>query len=423
MGEVETFRALTPESLPNRLALLPALIQKLGSNPTNWRVREVGDGNLNLVFIVESDVGSLVVKQALPYVRLVGESWPLPLKRSYFEYHALMRLAASDPGRVPTVHHFDETQAIIIMDFLSPHLILRRALIDNSVLPNIGSDLGQYLARTAFRNSDLCMETADKKAAMALFAGNVELCAITENLVFSDPYFAATMNSHTSPQLDGLVATLRADRDLKVAAQQMKHKFSAQSETLCHGDMHTGSVMVSADDTKVIDPEFAFYGPFGFDIGMLLANYWMSFFSQRGHETDGNRHGLRGELLTIVIDTWDHFSASFAQLWHTERNGILYQRSLFEVQGDHLGSEQALQNVLHGIWLDMLGFAGIEIHRRILGLAHNADFEKIENVAMRASCEARALKFGRHLAVNRSSAISLHDLNALAIKLDLDVVT
>lgn len=422
MDRQKDFQALTPESLPKRLGALAALTRKLGNDTSTWRVREVGDGNLNLVFIVESDVGSLVVKQALPYVRLVGESWPLPLKRSYFEYHALTRLATSDPGGVPTIHHFDEAQAIIVMDFLTPHVILRRALIEARQLPDIASDLGLYLGRTAFRNSDLCMKTADKKAAMALFSGNVELCDITESLVFSDPYFAAAKNRHTSPQLDGLVSTLRADRDLKVAAQQMKHTFSAQSETLCHGDMHTGSVMVSTTDTKVIDPEFAFYGPFGFDIGMLLANYWMSFFSQHGHEDGGNRHALRAELLTIIVQTWDHFSVSFAQLWHSERNGILYQRSLFEDQGDSLGSAQALQHVLHDIWVDMLGFAGIEIHRRILGLAHNADFEQIADVDMRASCEARALKFGRHLAVNRVSITHLNDVNALAMKLDQDVL-
>ena len=83
-------------------------------------MREVGDGNLNLVFIVESPKGALVVKQALPYVRLVGESWPLPLKRTFFEYHALTRQAARDPGRVPKVYFFDERQSLIAMEYLDP---------------------------------------------------------------------------------------------------------------------------------------------------------------------------------------------------------------------------------------------------------------------------------------------------------------
>jgi S-methyl-5-thioribose kinase len=52
--------------------------------------------------------GQVIVKQALPYVRLVGESWPLPLRRAFFEYHALIRQEARDPGIVPRVMHFDE---------------------------------------------------------------------------------------------------------------------------------------------------------------------------------------------------------------------------------------------------------------------------------------------------------------------------
>ena len=86
---------------------------------------------------------------------------------------------------------------------------------------------------------------------------------------------------------------LRADRDLKVAAQRLKHIFAATPETLLHGDLHTGSVMVTAEQTRVIDPEFAFYGPMAFDVGMLLANFWMSYFSQSGHETAGNRASMR----------------------------------------------------------------------------------------------------------------------------------
>ncbi len=156
-----------------------------------WQVKEVGDGNLNLVFIVTGEKGAAIVKQALPYVRLVGERWPLPLKRSFFEYHALTRQAARDPGMVPEILFFDAEQAMIIMEYLTPHVILRRALIAGRRLPKIGRDLGLFAARTLFRGSDLSMPTRDKKADLALFADNVELCDITENLVFSDPYFEA----------------------------------------------------------------------------------------------------------------------------------------------------------------------------------------------------------------------------------------
>ena len=66
----------------------------------------------------------------------------------------------------------------------------------------------------------------------------------------------------------------------------------------------------------------------------------------------------------------------------------------------------------------LLGFAGIEMHRRILGLAHNADFEDIADEKLRASCEAPALKFGRHIVVNRNNIQSLAELDRLAEALD-----
>lgn len=417
------FEALSVETLPVRLGGNAALKEKVGDDSSRWSIKEVGDGNLNLVFIVKGETGAVIVKQALPYVRLVGESWPLPLKRSFFEYHALKRQGERDPGMVPEILFFDEAQAIIVMEYLTPHVILRRALIDGRELPKIGRDLGLFVARTLFRGSDLSMATREKKADVALFSDNVELCDITENLVFSDPYFEASLNRHTTPQLDPLVAELRADRDLKVEAQRLKHLFSAKAETLCHGDLHTGSIMVTEEETRVIDPEFAFYGPISFDVGMLIANFWMSYFSQAGHEAaPGARDSMRAYLLDTIDTLWETFRAEFANLWRTERRGILYQASLFEDRQDPLAAEQALDIVIDEIWREMLGFAGIEIHRRILGLAHNADFETIADPDRRASCESKALKLGRHLAVNRQRIHSLRNIRETVERLEKEIL-
>jgi len=397
------YSPLTADTLGARLGGVRAVTDRLGTDTAQWQVREVGDGNLNLVFIVTAPAGALVVKQALPYVRLVGESWPLPLSRSYFEYNALIRQAARDPGRVPQVHHFDEAQALVVMRFLSPHVILRKSIVAGVTHPNLARDMGLYLARTLFRGSNLSMTAADAKADLALFAGNAALADITENLVFSDPYFDAALNRHT-PGLDPWIERLRADRDMKVAAQAMKHAFVSKGETLVHGDLHSGSIMVTGEDTQVIDPEFATYGPIGFDVGMLLANFLLGFFAQSGHEAAaGDRDACRCWLLDAVRETWSVFEAEFTRLWRTERTGILYQRSLYEDQGDVLAAEQALQGVLSGIWTDAMGFCGVEMHRRILGLAHVEDLESIADEGRRRVAERRALALGRHLAVNRGT--------------------
>lgn len=413
------YRALTVETLGARLAGVAAVAERLGADPGAWRAREVGDGNLNLVFIVESPRSVVVVKQALPYVRMVGESWPLSARRSYFEYHALIRQAARDPGRVPAVFHFDETQALIVMEYLFPHVILRRSLMAGVVHPGLGEQLGLFVARTAFRGSDLSQPTRERKADLALFAGNVELCGITEDLVFTDPYFAAPLNRHTSPQLDAAAAEVRADVELKIAAQHLKLKFCAHAETLLHGDLHAGSIMAHGAEARVIDAEFAVHGPFGFDLGMLIANFLMAFFAQSGHEAKpGERDAYREWILGVTTTIFEVFREEFTRLWRTERTGILYPRALYEDRGQAEGAERALGELLHGVWIDALGFAGMEIHRRILGLAHIAEFEGIADPARRADCEAKALRLGRRLAVERASAMRIAEIHAAAWRIE-----
>ncbi len=410
----KAYEPLDTDTLAKRLGAIGAITDKLGSDSASWQVDEVGDGNLNLVFIVRSDKGAVIVKQALPYVRLVGDAWPLPLKRAYFEYHALIRQNERDPGSVPEVYHFDEQQALIVMEFLSPHVILRHSLMAGRRHQGLARRMGEFCARTLFRGSDLSMDTAKKKADAALFLGNVELCDITENLVFSDPYFDAEMNHHT-PGLDDLVAHMRADIDLKIAAQDMKARFASNGETMLHGDLHTGSIMVTDDETKVIDPEFATYGPMGFDIGMLIANFFMAYFAQPGHIDDGDqRRDYQEWILGVVDEIWAVFQGEFSRLWREERKGILYQASLFEDQGDDLASEQALAARLDHIFEDMLGFAGVEIIRRTLSLAHIAENDTIEDEALRAQCEGRGLRLGRALLVKRREFAGMNSVLSLA---------
>ncbi len=413
------YEALSPETLASRLGRLDALTSVIGDDPSAWSVQEVGDGNLNLVFIVEGTKGSVIVKQALPYVRLVGDSWPLPLKRAFFEYHALKRQAERDPGSVPTLLHFDETQALIVMERLHPHIIMRHHMMAGQKVAELGETMGRFCARTAFRGSDLSMNASNKKNDVALFAGNIELCDITENLVFTDPYFDAEMNRHTTPQLDGVVAELRADHLLKIEAQHLKRAFTAKQETMCHGDLHAGSIMATPDEARIIDPEFAFYGPFGFDIGMLIGNYLMAYHAASAHLKDADACAdYQDWILEQTVQTWSTFCDEFAYLWRTERTGILYAKSLYEDQRQPEIAEAALEQLLNEIFEDLLGFAGIEMHRRILGLAHVAELDTIEDADERAVLEERSLRLGRALVLNRKIIGGMDRVIAMARQME-----
>lgn len=129
--------------------------------------------------------------------------------------------------------------------------------------------------------------------------------------MFSDPYRVSTFNRWTSPYLDDDAKAVREDSSLKLEISELKSmyvlllafplqsaskplciryvvRFCERAQALIHGDLHTGSVMVTQDSTQVIDPEFSFYGPMGFDIGAYLGNLILAFFAQDGHAAEGN---------------------------------------------------------------------------------------------------------------------------------------
>jgi S-methyl-5-thioribose-1-phosphate isomerase len=77
-------------------------------------VKEIGDGNLNFVYIIESKSGKKVIaKQALPYIRCIGESWPLSVSRASFECKALQEERKYAEEYVPEVYYFDASKCLI----------------------------------------------------------------------------------------------------------------------------------------------------------------------------------------------------------------------------------------------------------------------------------------------------------------------
>jgi 5-methylthioribose kinase len=404
----EGYAPQKPDTLAAYLSGVGRLREILGGEPGSWSIAEVGDGNLNLVFIVRGTRGGVAVKQALPYVRLVGESWPLPLSRAHYEHMALSEQARLTGPLVPEVLHYDEKQALIVMELLEPHIIMRRGMIAGTFYPKFAGDIATFMARTLFFTSDLALTADRKKAMIAAFAGNTALCKITEDLIFTDPYRVAELNRWTSPQLDHYAARWREDGELKVAVSRLKLKFLSSAEAMLHGDLHTGSIMLTPEDTRIIDPEFAFMGPMGFDVGAITANFLLNFFAQDGHEkTPGEREQYRDWVLSTLEQIWALFRAGFLALWRENPTGDAYPASLFQGPGGESHLEAERQAYMDRLWADTVGFAAAKMIRRILGLAHNIDLEWIEDKDMRATCEARALTLARDMMVNTAAYPSI----------------
>lgn len=192
--------------------------------------------------------------------------------------------------------------------------------------------------------------------------------------------------------------------DAHVVISRLKLKFLGSPEALIHGDLHTGSIMVTESETRMIDPEFAFYGPMGFDLGAVIGNLIMAYLASAGHErSPGERRAFEAWVAETIESVWGEFSRKFVELWRAEALGDAYPATLFMGEAGAARLEGERQAYMARLFQDMVGFAAAKIIRRILGLAHNIDFEWIEDTRLRAICEARSLRLARAMLVDTLS--------------------
>lgn len=341
---------------------------------------EIGDGNLNYVFRLHDGKKGLILKQALPYAKVVGESWPLSLHRATIESHALQIFAKYVPEYVPKVYGHDETLAIIVMEDLSALTITRKGLIDGEDYPLLSRHIGRFLAHVLFYTSDFGLKSEEKRVLDSQFV-NPDLCKITEDLVFTDPFANYETNDYEE-ELQDIVDELWCDKNLKLKIGQYKYKFLTRKEALIHGDLHTGSIFSSSSETKVIDPEFATFGPLGFDLGQFIANLLANALSRKENK--------RNVIFFHIEQTWSVFVETFTKLWMLEGVEAYTQ------------DKQWLLIVLRNIFKDAVSFAGCEMIRRTIGLAHVADLDEIPQKEVKLLAKRHALRLGRKLLLHET---------------------
>ncbi|KIL36755.1 methylthioribose kinase [Cohnella kolymensis] len=365
--------------------------------------REIGDGNLNLVFRVTQPAtgAGVIIKQALPYAKVVGESWPLTLDRARIESESLIIQGKLAPGLVPQVYKTDNDLALTVMEDLSDHVIMRRGLMEGGIYPKFVEDISEFMARTLFFTSDLGMNQQEKKGLVRSFS-NPELCKITEDLIFDDPYIDSPNNSFDE-HLREDAAQLWKDTELHLEAALLREKFLTQAQALLHGDLHTGSIFITPESTKVIDPEFAYYGPMGFDIGAVLANLLLNYAAQEHWSEDAAaRKERRNYLIQSVHDIWTSFERKFRTLWN--EHGV-----------DRMSKTPGYQDIyIHRLLQDTFGFTGAKMIRRIVGLAHVADIDKIPDPEVRKKAQRMALSIGKTLMMSNRKAMSIQEMIDIA---------
>ncbi|ARJ41008.1 S-methyl-5-thioribose kinase [Pantoea alhagi] len=348
---------------------------------------EIGDGNLNLVFkIFDRDgISRVVVKQALPWVRCVGESWPLTLERARLEAETLTEHYRHCPQHTVKVLHYDAELAVMVMEDLSSYRIWRGELVQGRHYPQATRQLGEYLAQTLFHTSDFYLHPHEKKARVIRFT-NPEMCEITEDLFFTDPYEDHPRNDYPA-QLEAEVVELRNDERLRNEVAGLKHRFFSHAEAHLHGDIHSGSVFVADGSLKAIDAEFGYFGPVGFDVGTALGNLLLNYCALPGLLATREAADGREQRLQDIRTLWLTFAERFQAL------------AAEKSRDRTLAWPDYTATWLKKVFADSIGYCGSELIRRTVGMAHVADLETIQDEAMRIECIRHAISLGKTLIV------------------------
>lgn len=348
---------------------------------------EIGDGNINYVFKIwnEESGKSLIIKQADKLLRSSGR--PLDINRSRIEAEILKIQKNLAKDFIPEIYDYDEIMCAIAMEDISEYKNLRKELMDGKTFKSLSENLSQFLADTLLPTTDLVIDRAEKKSRVIKFT-NTELCDISEDLVFTEPYYNyKNRNIIIDENKEFVEENLYNNEKLKAQVGILRDNFMNHAQALIHGDLHSGSIFVNEKGMKVIDPEFAFYGPMGYDIGNVIGNLFFSWANKYYGDME-NKEFLKW-IESTIKDTFDFTKEKISSKYDSIVEFELYNNDCFK------------EKYLKEIFADSLGYAGTEIIRRVVGDSKVMEITSVDDNHIRVPMERALIKMGISLIMNR----------------------
>lgn len=372
--------------------------EKLAFFPADATIdcKEIGDGNLNYVFrLVDTKTGkSVIIKQAGEVTRISADM-KLSTDRGRIEANILKIQGQYAPGLVPEVYLYDEVMCAMIMEDMIGHTMMRKGLINHEIYPKFAEDITTFLVNTLLLSTDIVMGHKEKKENVKSFI-NPDLCEISEDLVYSEPFVDYNnRNNVFTPIADFVKKELYEDKALHLEAAKLKFEFLNNAQALIHGDLHTGSIFINQEHIYVFDPEFAFYGPMGYDIGNVIANMFFAWCN--GDATIEDEHKKAefcGWILNAIEEIVDKFIAKFK---------VCYKENVTDTMAK---TEGFMEWYLGTVLSDTAAAAGLESIRRTVGMANVKDITSIPDLDKRARAEKIVITLAKKYIMNRDSFLS-----------------
>ncbi len=231
-------------------------------------IERPGEGNMNLVHrIVPQRGDSFVIKQARPWV----EKYPdleAPVERIHVEqqYYRFVNRQVGLSGYSPQLLGFDPVNHVLAMEDLG-----------NTMDFTFVYKQGQTFEQGNLWSAINYLNHLQQLRPPPNFPENLNLRKLNHQHVFVLPFNQNSFNlNQVQPGLQALAKRCVQDTALTREVLQLGNCYLLQGDYLLHGDFYPGSLLKSGDNLKVIDPEFSFVGPIEWDIAVFTAHLWLS---------------------------------------------------------------------------------------------------------------------------------------------------
>lgn len=363
----------------------------------NLVCEEIGDGNINYVYRIfdTNTKQSLILKQADVQTRVRPDGYLNP-DRNIREAEVLKLYNKCAPDFSPKIIYADPVMAAIIMEDIGSYSNLRMELMAGKIFYGIEELIARFIVDTSLPSTDLVLAYQKKFKAASKFY-NPDLCKITEDLVFTHPYKDVRRRNILLPEnADWLKKKFYEDSNLIARVAVLKEKFNNYTQGLIHGDLHSGSIFVKNENEetkiKIIDPEFAFYGPIAYDLGNVLAHF---IFAQ-GYAKYSPLFVDEEKQRTDFLSWLENVKNNLFKFFHVFAKDFLVKN----IKDPIYQNEIFIDNYIEKIKIDAVSFCGTELNRRIIGSAKTAEITNIKKIENRIALERYLAELGCAMILN-----------------------
>lgn len=355
-------------------------------------VKEIGDGNLNYVFRVQDEkTGRSVILKHSGVETRARSGRHVDTDRNRIEAEILMLQDKYASGYVPKIYGYDPVMCCMAMEDMKNYEVMRGALLKYERYPFFADQITTYMVNILLATTDVVMDHKEKKKLVKSYI-NPDLCAITEQLVYSDSFGNFAGKNYVVDELkDYVKREIYEDKELRLEGAKLKFDFMEHAQALLHGDLHSGSIFINDERIKVFDPEFAFYGPLGYDLANVVAHTIFAKFHSTAMQEEGSAKNAFQEWTDSVIsESVDLFIDKFRKKYDEICTDCMAKTEGFR--------EYYLGQVIH----DAAGIAGCELIRRIVGVSKVKDITDITDNALRAEQEKKMISIAKEFIKRRN---------------------